>query len=202
MTPTGALALFAATWIAIGFGTAYFMVKKGHDIFTWWYMGAVLGPLAIPMAVTKSRQRGTVEPAQIRSGTPGSGMIDVLVGVDGSAESKAAIDDALELLGPRVGRLCLASVEDFDAPMRQDDTTSSMLERMADALPYRDPSTVVLTGKPAVVLLEYAAKEGYELLAVGSRGHGMAKALLGSVAQQLAKDAPIPVLISRSPSFQ
>lgn len=202
MTPTGALALFAATWIAIGFGTAYYMARRGHDLFTWWYMGAVLGPIAIPMAVTKSRQRGSVAPKEIRSGTAGSGTIDVLVGVDGSPESKAAIADAIELLGPRIGHLCLAAVEDFDAPMRQNDTTMKLLETMTEGLPYRDPRTVVLTGKPAVALLEYAEKEGYELLAVGSRGHGMAKAILGSVAQQLAKDAPIPVLISRSPGLQ
>jgi hypothetical protein len=39
----------------------------------------------------------------------------VLVGLDGSAEAAAALGAALDLLGPRLGRLTLVTVTDLDA---------------------------------------------------------------------------------------
>ncbi len=197
VTPTGALVLFATAWVAIGFGTAYLMARRGHDPFTWWYMGAVLGPLTIPMAITKLRQHDDAAPAEVTSGTREGGSIDVLVGMDGSPESHRALEDAIRVVGSRIGRLCLATVEDFDAPMRSDGAAESVLREAASKLPYRDPTTVVLTGKPADALLSYASSQAYDLLVVGSRGRGMSKLLLGSVAQQMARSAGIPVLISR-----
>lgn len=197
MTPTGALALLATAWIAVGFGTAYLMARRGHDPFTWWYMGAVLGPLAIPMAASRLRQHGSAAASELKMGTRGGGSVDVLVGIDGSPESHRAMEDAINIVGSRIGRLCLAMVEDFDAPMRTDGSVQAALEDAAAKLPYRDPATVVLTGKPATALLEYASSGAFDLIVVGSRGRGMSKLLLGSVAQQMARSATVPILISR-----
>ncbi len=196
MTPTGALALFSAAWVAIGFGTAYLMARRGHDLFTWWYLGAVLGPLAIPIAISRRSQNATTGNTELKQGTAGAGSIDVLIGVDGSPESETAISDAIRLLGSRIGRLALATVEDFDAATRTETTGPAMLEKLAANLPYRHPATVILTGRPAKALLRYADEGAFHLLVVGSRGRGMSKMLLGSVAKDLARSASIPVLIS------
>jgi nucleotide-binding universal stress UspA family protein len=57
------------------------------------------------------------------------------------------------------------------------------------------PDAVLLEGKPADALARFAADGGYELIAVGRRGRGATKALLGSTAEALARGADIPVLI-------
>lgn len=57
--------------------------------------------------------------------------------------------------------------------------------------------SLVVNGHPAQVLIDTAA--GADLLVVGSRGHGtFAEALLGSVSQHCVHHAPCPVLIVRS----
>jgi len=43
--------------------------------------------------------------------------------------------------------------------------------------------------------MRFAASEDYEVVAVGHRGRGASKSLLGSVASQLAKETEVPVLI-------
>jgi nucleotide-binding universal stress UspA family protein len=43
--------------------------------------------------------------------------------------------------------------------------------------------------------MKHAREEGYELLAIGKRGHGRSKALLGSTASRLAHGTEVPVLI-------
>ena len=54
---------------------------------------------------------------------------------------------------------------------------------------------IILSGRPADALTEFALRDGYELLVVGRRGRGASKAILGSTAAQLAS-APIPVLVA------
>ena len=57
------------------------------------------------------------------------------------------------------------------------------------------PERVVVFGSPARALSEYAAANGYSLVAVGRRGKGIAKALLGSTASALARDERTVALI-------
>jgi len=54
---------------------------------------------------------------------------------------------------------------------------------------------VILAGRPADALARYAAENGFEVLVVGRRGHGAGKALLGSTAVSLSRQAGVPVLI-------
>jgi nucleotide-binding universal stress UspA family protein len=56
--------------------------------------------------------------------------------------------------------------------------------------------THVLEGPPAQAILRVAAEEGYGLIVVGSRGHGvMAGLLLGSVSNAVVQRALCPVLV-------
>jgi hypothetical protein len=63
MSATRALALAMLAWLAIGVLTGIAMGRRGHDRFTWTILGATLGPLALPLAVSTQRRTGaTVGP--------------------------------------------------------------------------------------------------------------------------------------------
>ena len=68
-------------------------------------------------------------------------------------------------------------------------------ERAASSVKAQQPSTVVLTGRPADALTRYAADEGYEVISIGRRGRGASKAVMGSTASRLANGADVPVLV-------
>jgi|SRR5512132_1458981 nucleotide-binding universal stress UspA family protein len=207
---TGLLAL-AATWVGIGVLLALAMGRRGHDPFAWWLLGTLLGPLALPLAVA-AQQRRLDWAWLVRAGRPGRGPVDVLVGLDGSGEATAALAAVLELLGPRLGRLTLATVIDLDVSVEHDRAQArarAELERQARLVQLRlsaghhgpddgrrVPRLVLLTGHPAQALSRLAAEGGYDLLVVGSRGAGLSKVLLGSTATTLAAHTKVPVLVA------
>ena len=53
----------------------------------------------------------------------------------------------------------------------------------------------LLHGHPAAALTKYATEGGYAMIAVGTRGAGITKAILGSAATQLAENSRLPVLL-------
>lgn len=54
----------------------------------------------------------------------------------------------------------------------------------------------VLHGHPAKALIEYAEREGFDLIVVGRKGHkALERFMVGSVSRRLAIYAPCPVLI-------
>lgn len=138
----------------------------------------------------------------------------IVVGVDGSESSKAALVWAVRQAGltgstleavtawrypPMYGGYGLAPVSAVD-PVNFDEIAAKTLgEAIAEAVDPASPvaiTTKVAEGNPAQVLLE--AAEGAELVVVGSRGHGgFAGTLLGSVSQHVASHAPCPVVIIR-----
>jgi len=185
-------------WLAIGLTASVMMGRRGHDAFGWLVIGTVLGPVAIPIAVRTIREEQPTRRREIRAGSPGTGSIDLLVGLDGSEASERALRRSLELLGDRVGRLTLATVLGHEGPATgwSDEADAvSALERIAAALPGHEPGAVVLRGRPADALVSHADEHGAELLVVGRRGHGATKALLGSTAHRLAQREGVPVLI-------
>jgi len=135
----------------------------------------------------------------------------VIVGVDGSEESKPALRWAVEyaqmsgaplhalmawdlpalLLGIDFGALLR---DDFDFEQQAETTITAMVAAVVG-----DSVTVthrVERGHPAAVLV--AASEQARLLVVGSHGHGgFAASLLGSVSQQCILHAHCPVVVVR-----
>lgn len=198
MSFTQAAAAVATVWIVIGVLTGVVMGRRGHNAFGWLILGAVLGPLVLPIAVNRAAGGPVVSARTLMPGEAGTGPVDVLVGVDGSGESIAALRNSLQLLGDRVGRLTVAAVVDRDAALR----TSGEAERNARAIldeaareVDRQPEAVVLFGRPSEELVSHARTGGFDLIVVGKRGRGMSKAILGSVTADLAKRTDIPVLI-------
>lgn len=59
---------------------------------------------------------------------------------------------------------------------------------------------VVKTGSPLVEIVRYAAEQHVDLIVMGTHGHGpIAHVLLGSVADNVIRRAPCPVLTVRHP---
>ncbi|HZJ28160.1 MAG TPA: universal stress protein [Acidimicrobiia bacterium] len=210
MSATTALLLVLVAWVTIGVIAAVFMGRRGHAPFSWGALGAVLGPLVIPLALGDVKREREAHAVTLSKGESGSGPVDVLVGIDGSQAALAALTAALDLLGDRVGSITLAAVLDYDTaqsdrPWSERDHAEAALADAAELATQRTgraPTTTVLAGVPAHALADHAVEAGAELLAIGSRGHGATKAVLGSVATHLAASAPIPVLVfaERSPS--
>jgi nucleotide-binding universal stress UspA family protein len=141
----------------------------------------------------------------------------IIVGVDGSADSHAALAVAARLADRLDGRLVLAHVghpaylssgafaangslgpmprgsEDIEAELRAGE---AMLERIAEATGLEHAERRVLTGVAAERLADLADDEAADLVVVGSRGRGAFRsAFLGSVSNSLVGVARCPVLI-------
>jgi nucleotide-binding universal stress UspA family protein len=152
-------------------------------------------------------------------------MGKIVVGIDGSAGSAAALRFALE--EARLRDATLHAVHAWELPFRPSEATSyvpvgepaadhdlegvvrgldtAAREALEASLGDADPSGVDLRaesfeGSPADVILE-AAKDA-DLIVVGSRGRGAIRELvLGSASQKVAHHARCPVVIVR-PSNQ
>jgi nucleotide-binding universal stress UspA family protein len=204
MSATAALLMFLLAWLGIGVVASIVMGRRGHAPFTWAALGAALGPIVIVLAAESIRRER--EPAELvlRAGTAGRGPVDVVVGIDGSAESEQALTAVIELLGSRLGRLTLAAVLDFDTAESSEewDERQRAERSLADATARvgalsgdAAAGEVLLAGRPAAALVRYALEGGYELIAIGCRGHGASKLAFGSVATRMARSTEVPILI-------
>jgi nucleotide-binding universal stress UspA family protein len=191
----------AVGWLAIGLVLSLVMGRRGHDAFSWLVLGSLFGPLGLILAVDAWRHGEGRDPelvAHRRASGPGS--VDVLVGFDGSPESKAAFVAAVDLLGSRVGRLTLVTVVPYDGGLEQERLARAALEREAKSVGHM-PRLEILHGRPSEALLERAAEDGYDLLVIGTRGAGMSRALLGSAAADIARAGKIPVLLAGTDEY-
>lgn len=188
--------LFVVTaWIAVGAVAVMVMRRRGHDTFAWAVVFLFLGPLALPVAFSADRHRPLDGPARNHDG-----RLDVLVDHDGSPPAVEALDAALELLGGQMTSLTLAAVLDLEAPTtvrgrQAQHEAEERLQAQARAVAARTGApvdVVVLHGDPAHALADFAVRNGYELIVVGSDGHGLARA---SVARRLSTRTPVPLLV-------
>jgi nucleotide-binding universal stress UspA family protein len=148
------------------------------------------------------------------SAAPTARQPRIVVGVDGSPTSKAALRWAIhqaDLTGSTVDAVLAweypAAIAGFgwapvpvtsDAAFETlaDKTLAETVSEAAGPDPAVPINPVVVNGYPAAVLLH--AAEGADLLVVGSRGHSeFTNALLGSVSQNCAHHAKCPVVIIR-----
>ncbi|MFC6764298.1 universal stress protein, partial [Natrinema soli] len=62
----------------------------------------------------------------------------------------------------------------------------------------RSIDTTVVVGQPADAIVDHATENEIDLIVVGSHGRtGFSRVLLGSVAERIARQAPVPVTIVR-----
>jgi len=142
----------------------------------------------------------------------------IVCGVDGSADSQAALGVAARLAERLEARLVLAHVAEVPvapyaavgmgagriAPQPktlatrddQEKAGARLLEQIATEHGLGDAERRVVVGFPAERLADLADDEDAELIVVGSRGRGRFKAaFLGSVSNSLVGVARCPVLI-------
>lgn len=190
------LLVLTVVWLLVGVVLSVVMGRRGHVSIGWFILGVALGPLAFLIALGAARHEADEPPSHIVSPRSTGGSVDVLVGIDGSPESRLAMERAVSLLGPQLGRLTLATVVPFDDVPAHTRRALAELDRHARLCGVPAPGEELLYGQPARALVDFACRGGYEVLAIGGRGRGLSKAVLGSTAATLSLGCPVPVLIA------
>lgn len=193
-----AIATVAAAWASSGLIAAYVLGRRGHEFRTMAVLGCVLGPLFIALAVDIVRHdEDRVRPIVLSAGARAGGPVDILVGLDGSRASPAALRSVLEMLDSRVGRVTLARAIDFQSASDDDwsDAKGSAaleLKVWASCVPGQEPARVLVPGAPGQALPGYAVREGYHLLVLS--GGWRSRLLRGRRPAMEAYDIPVVIL--------
>jgi nucleotide-binding universal stress UspA family protein len=138
---------------------------------------------------------------------------NILVAVDGSPDADAALAHATDLARDQRARLTLvtavpqvpatAMLASGAAPPRSEVIKHyAELLRLAAATLPEDVSvtTLLVEGPPARALVERSKSGAFDLIVMGSHGHGrLHSSLLGCVSQKVMQASPIPVLLIRAP---
>jgi len=138
---------------------------------------------------------------------------NILVAVDGSPDAEAALVHAGELARDQRARLTLltaippipatALLATGAAPPRSEVIKhySDLLREAAATLPDDvSVTTLLVEGPPAKALIERSRSGAFDLIVMGSHGHGrLHTSLLGCVSQKVLHCSPIPVLLTRAP---
>lgn len=140
----------------------------------------------------------------------------IVCGVDGSADSQAALRVAADMAARLRLRLIMANVVEpspalyagatsfggalsqpqFPTTDAQEAVAKGLLTRLSAATGLEQADRRVVVGYPAERLADLADEEEAELIVVGSRGRGAFKAaFLGSVSTSLIGVARCPVLV-------
>jgi nucleotide-binding universal stress UspA family protein len=139
-------------------------------------------------------------------------MRKILVGVDGSPESRKAAEQSADLASAIGAEIVVAYVVNLPVPLTPDapyveqwdvaerEHARELLEEIGAGFVKRGipVQTVTLSGSPADTLANMASQPDIDLVVVGHRGRGaISRVLLGSVADRLVQISPKPVLIVR-----
>jgi nucleotide-binding universal stress UspA family protein len=138
---------------------------------------------------------------------------NILVAVDGSPDAEAALAHAGSLASDQRARLTLltaipplpatALLATGAAPPRSEVVRhyAELLRRAAETLPQDiGVTTLLVEGPPARALIERSRSGEFDLIVMGSHGHGrLHNTLLGCVSQKVLSASPIPVLLTRAP---
>lgn len=138
-------------------------------------------------------------------------MKEIMVAIDGSEGSLAAIDEAVDLAAPLGAHITFLAVR--KAPSSLLGTTNYQCRLARDlgvtraavdaALEKAQGAGIeargeVLEGDAVDEILSFADNCGADLIVMGSRGHGaLAGAMLGSVSSEVTRHANVPVLVAK-----
>ncbi|WP_224267956.1 universal stress protein [Haloprofundus salinisoli] len=135
----------------------------------------------------------------------------ILVATDGSDPSEAAVDRALDLANQYDATLHALSVVDTrvyaDVDIRSEpvfDLLEAQAQETVDAVAEAGTTanvsvvTAVGHGSPASAIVDYASDHDVDVVVVGTHGRrGIRRVLLGSVAERVVRNCPVPVLTVR-----
>jgi len=134
----------------------------------------------------------------------------VVVPVDTSDQSKAAVDTALELVADPTHVYIVHALPDitptepgviWDAisdDSRREHAEQYLRDRFSDPK-YAGLHVAIFVGNPGFTITEHAEEIGADLIVIPSHGRtGLKRLLLGSVAERVLRLAHCPVLVLRS----
>ncbi|GAB3127345.1 hypothetical protein GCM10027160_51890 [Streptomyces calidiresistens] len=207
MTTALFVALVIAVWVLSGVIAAVVLLgRQGYRDWHWYVLGALLGPMFVPIAAERPRTRPrTLERNALTPEEHTIGGRTALVAVDGSPESRQAIADASRLLASPDSRIVLATVVDAESGKAKSETdrARALLAECAGELNGNGGPAIVTeigSGKPSAVLLRMAEDENADIIVIGRRGKGLSRRLLGSVADEMVRRSPLPVLLATAPN--
>jgi nucleotide-binding universal stress UspA family protein len=138
-------------------------------------------------------------------------MKEIVVAIDGSEGSEAAIKEAIQLASAVGAQLTFAYVRKppssllgspyYECHLARDlgwarAQVDAALDRAREAS--LEARGEVLEGNPVDEILSFADNSRADLIVMGSRGHGaLAGALLGSVSSGVVQHANLPVLVAK-----
>ena len=138
-------------------------------------------------------------------------MKEIVVAIDGSEGSEAAIQEAIQLASAVGAQLTFAYVRKppssllgspyYECHLARDlgwarAQVDAALDRAREAS--LEARGEVLEGNPVDEILRFADNSRADLIVMGSRGHGaLAGALLGSVSSGVVQHANLPVLVAK-----
>jgi len=143
---------------------------------------------------------------------------NILVAVDESPQAAVGIDLAIDLAKTLKSRITLVHALDPAtlATSADDAGSTSVMEIELDELQAAGKALVETTaervraagleveaivrdGVPAQVILDSAMRSNCDLIVMGTHGrHGIERFFLGSCAEAVLRESPIPVLVKRS----
>lgn len=141
-------------------------------------------------------------------------MTKVLVPIDGSEQSRQALDYALEqfkeaditainVIDPiEAGYTTQATVPGYSEEWFEQARTAAdeLFEEAQETADEYDHSldTVTEVGRPSRAIVDYAEEHDVDHIVIGSHGRsGVTRILLGSVAESVVRRSPVPVTIVR-----
>lgn len=139
-------------------------------------------------------------------------MPNILVPIDGSAQSDAAVEYAasefdpseitlLHVIDPiEAGYSATASVPGFSEEWykHQQEEAEALFEEAREYVDGTEVATATAVGRPSRTIVEYAEENDIDHIVMGSHGRsGVTRILLGSVAEAVVRRSPIPVTIVR-----
>jgi nucleotide-binding universal stress UspA family protein len=143
---------------------------------------------------------------------------NILVAIDESSQAAAALDTAIDLAKALKSAVTLVHALDPTtiATSADDAGATSVIEIELDELQAAAKELVEATsarvrsaglaveaivrdGPPARVILDTAVRSNCDLIVMGTHGrHGVARFFVGSCAEAVLRESPIPVLVKRS----
>ncbi|MCQ4343861.1 MAG: universal stress protein [Sulfolobales archaeon] len=136
----------------------------------------------------------------------------IVAAYDGSDQAIKALNTAIELAKAFNSKLDVVEVVDTAAllgmgfaPIPSDviaqiyskaQNDVEQAKKKAQEAGVKDVTSQVLEGDPATSIIEYASKNGADLIVIGSRGLSTFKRLiLGSVSSKVVQESRVPVLV-------
>ncbi len=122
----------------------------------------------------------------------------ILIATDGSSHSETAASEGIKMAGKMGGSIIALSVATSDAKAGEAASNVDQVAQLAEEAGI-GCEKVTPTGKPYMEIVEAATLKNADLIVVGTHGRtGLAKLLMGSVAERVIGHATCAVLVAAS----